>query len=74
MTKPPGCRLATAALLLLAACAALAIAPATSHAQACSAPVTNEVACENSKPGTHWTDWEVDRRRAIPPSRATPRR
>ncbi len=59
VTKPPGCRLATAVLLLLAACAALAAAPATSHAQACSTPVTNEVACENSKPGTNWTDWEV---------------
>ena len=60
VTKPPGCRLANAVLLLLAACAALAATPATSHAAACSAPVTNEVACENSKPGTNWTDWEVD--------------
>ncbi len=56
----PGRRLACAALLLALACAAFAAAPAASHAQACSPPVTNEVACENSRPGTHWTDWELD--------------
>ena len=50
---------------LVAAAAALALLPATGHAATdpCATPVTNPVACENSKPGTPTSDWEVDRRR-----------
>ena len=46
---------------LVAAAAALALLPATGHAATdpCATPVTNPVACENSKPGTPTSDWEV---------------
>jgi hypothetical protein len=41
--------------------AALAVVPAISHAAAdpCATPVTNPVACENSKPGTPPSQWDV---------------
>ena len=47
---------------LVAAAAALALLPATGHAATdpCATPVTNPVACENSKPGDAPADWEVD--------------
>jgi hypothetical protein len=48
-------------LALAAAAVALALLPASGHAAAdpCATPVTNPVACENSKPGTPTSDWEV---------------
>jgi N,N-dimethylformamidase beta subunit-like, C-terminal/Domain of unknown function (DUF4082)/Fibronectin type III domain/Bacterial Ig domain len=49
------------ALALVAAAAALALLPATGHAATdpCATPVTNPVACENSKPGNPPSDWDV---------------
>ena len=49
------------ALALAFAAVALALLPASGHAAAdpCATPVTNPVACENSKPGTPTSDWEV---------------
>ena len=47
-------------LVLVLAMAALAMVPASGRAaDPCAAPVTNPVACENSKPGTPMSDWEV---------------
>ena len=41
--------------------AVLAALPASGHAAGdpCAAPVTNPVACENSKPGNPPSDWDV---------------
>ena len=49
------------ALVLVFAAVALALLPASGHAAAdpCATPVTNPVACENTKPGTPTSDWEV---------------
>jgi hypothetical protein len=52
------CALAIAAM---AAIVALAMAPAESRAAACDPPVTNPVACENTKPGTPQEDWTIDK-------------
>ena len=48
-------------LVLVAAAAALALLPASGHAATdpCATPVTNPVACENSKPGNPPSDWDV---------------
>src|SRR3954454_21128561 len=46
--------LAFAATLLV-----LAVAPAASRADACTPPVTNAVACENSKAGTPPSNWQL---------------
>jgi hypothetical protein len=54
-------RLAGGVLLLALAFAALAAAPAESSAAACTPPVVNEVACENTKPGTPSSDWEINK-------------
>ncbi len=50
------------AALFAAACAllVLALAPAVSHAAPCDAPVTNPVACENTKAGAPANTWEAD--------------
>jgi hypothetical protein len=53
-------RLATCGLILLAALLAFAAAPAVSHADACTPPVTNPVACENTKAGADPSQWQVD--------------
>jgi hypothetical protein len=47
-------------LALALAIAALAAMPAVSHADACTPPVTNPVACENTKPGADPSTWRVD--------------
>jgi hypothetical protein len=55
-------RLAALGMILAALLLALAVRPPVSLAQdPCAAPVTNEVACENSKPGTPSVDWEVNK-------------
>ena len=43
------------------AAAALALLPGTSHAAACTPPVTNPVACENSLPGADPSTWQIDK-------------
>jgi hypothetical protein len=48
--------MATLAAILLA----FAIAPAASRADACTAPVTNPVACENTKAGADMDSWQID--------------
>jgi hypothetical protein len=53
-------RAATGGLILLAALLAFAAAPAVSHADACTPPVTNPVACENLQPGADPFDWQVN--------------
>jgi N,N-dimethylformamidase beta subunit-like protein/uncharacterized protein DUF4082/fibronectin type III domain protein len=53
-------RLAAGGLILLAALLAFAAAPAVSHADACTPPVTNPVACENLQPGADPFDWQVN--------------
>jgi Domain of unknown function (DUF4082)/Fibronectin type III domain len=47
-------------LALAAILAALAMAPEASRAAACTPPVTNPVACENTQPGAAPSTWEVD--------------
>ncbi|HEY7120917.1 MAG TPA: DUF4082 domain-containing protein [Solirubrobacterales bacterium] len=49
-----------AGLILIAALLWLAVAPEASHADACTPPITNPVACENTKPGADPSTWEVD--------------
>jgi hypothetical protein len=53
-------RLLAAALALASALLALALAPAQSHAAACTPPVVNQVACENTQPGADPSTWEID--------------
>ena len=57
-TRPIAWRLV---LVLVAAAVALALLPASGHAATdpCATPVTNPVACENSKPGNPQSDWDV---------------
>ena len=56
----PRALLLGACTLLAATLACLAIAPGSSWAAPCTPPVTNPVACENSKPGTPPSDWRID--------------
>jgi hypothetical protein len=49
-----------AALVVVLAVAALAATAAGASADACTPPVTNQVACENTKPGTDPSDWEIN--------------
>ncbi len=59
--RPASCRPFFIGLLaILAALASLAIAPAASRAAACTPPVVNKVACENTLPGADPSTWEVD--------------
>jgi hypothetical protein len=53
-------RMRTGALALVVTLIALALAPAASHAAACTPPVVNAVACENTQPGTPTDQWWVD--------------
>jgi hypothetical protein len=53
-------RFAAAAIAFAAALCVLAIAPATSRADACTPPVSSPVACENTKPGADRSTWWVD--------------
>ena len=48
-----------AILVTAAALIALAAAPAQSQAAPCDAPVTSVIACENSKPGTPRSTWDI---------------
>ncbi|HEV7750722.1 MAG TPA: DUF4082 domain-containing protein [Baekduia sp.] len=60
LTAPPISRLTT---VLLAAALLLAVAlaaPRAARADACTAPVTNQIACENSKTGASSSEWQVD--------------
>jgi hypothetical protein len=58
---PASRRVLLACLLAAAALVALAAAPQSSFAAACDPPVTNPVACENSKPGDDPDTWEIFR-------------
>ena len=53
-------RLLGVGLVLSGIVAGLGATPATSMAAACTPPVTNAVACENTLPGTPRSDWWVD--------------
>ena len=53
-------RVLTAGLILAAAMVALAIAPDDSRAAACTPPIDNPVACENSLQGTPPSNWQID--------------
>ena len=53
-------RLFAAALILVAALLALSLAPEAARAAACTPPVVNEVACENTLPGVPPSNWEID--------------
>jgi hypothetical protein len=50
----------TLTVTLAAILLAFAIAPAASRADACTAPVTNPVACENTKAGAPYESWQID--------------
>ena len=52
-------RIAALGLLFVAFVTAIAFAPATSNAAVCTPPVVNQVACENSKPGTDPNTWQI---------------
>jgi hypothetical protein len=56
----PSRRLRVCLLALALALIALAAAPAASHAAACTPPVTNPVACENTQTGADPSTWRVD--------------
>jgi len=58
--RHPRQRASIAGALLIAVLALLAIHPATSRADACTPPVANAIACENSKPGTPQAQWMVN--------------
>jgi hypothetical protein len=47
-------------VILAAALAGFAIAPPSSYADACTPPIANPVACENTLPGADPSTWEVD--------------
>ncbi len=47
-------------LALLGVLLGLAAAPSASHAAACTPPVTNQVACENTKQGADPSTWQVE--------------
>ena len=47
-------------LIVAAALIILAAAPENSRAAACTVPIANPVACENTKPGTPASDWQID--------------
>jgi hypothetical protein len=51
--------LSRCALLLLLALLVMASAPEASRADACTPPVANPVACENTKPGADPSSWEI---------------
>src|SRR5215207_2083312 len=53
-------RLLAGALALTGLLLAFATAPAASQAAACTPPVVNAVACENTLPGTPRSNWQVD--------------
>ena len=59
MTKP---RLLHAVLAICAVMVLSAAVPAASQAAACDAPILNEVACENTKPGADPSTWQIDQR------------
>src|SRR4051794_942620 len=50
----------TKLLAVLVTLGVLAVAPPAAHAAPCDPPVTNQVACENTKPGTPPADWQVN--------------
>src|SRR4051794_22563230 len=54
-------RLVAVGVVVAAALAVLGAAPAASNAAGpCTAPVVNQVACENSLPGTPESQWQTD--------------
>jgi hypothetical protein len=53
-------RLALGGLVLGAVMLGAATLPAVSRAAACDPPVTNPIACENTKPGADPSTWEID--------------
>ena len=54
-------RIALLGAVLFAALAAAAAAPSASHAAGeCNVPITNQVACENTKPGADPSTWQID--------------
>ena len=54
-------RLRSGGLAIGIALLVLAALPGLSHAAACDVPVTNPVACENTKPGDDPSTWQIDR-------------
>jgi hypothetical protein len=52
-------RLLVALLAATCALAALCSFPAAAAAAPCDTPVTNEIACENTKPGNPHTEWDL---------------
>ncbi|MDX6676261.1 MAG: hypothetical protein QOE31_313, partial [Solirubrobacteraceae bacterium] len=53
-------RLPLAGLFMITALLCIAAVPAVSQAAPCDAPVTNPVACENTKPGDAPSTWQID--------------
>jgi hypothetical protein len=53
-------RLRRALILIAAAVLVVLTVPAASHAAACTPPVENQVACENTKPGANPSTWQID--------------
>ena len=53
-------RLAAGLIILSAALFALAVVPAVSQAAPCTVPITNQVACENTKAGADPSTWQVE--------------
>jgi hypothetical protein len=55
----PARRLSVLCLTVAAALCAWAAVPAVSQAAPCTPPVTNEIACENTKPGADPETWQI---------------
>src|SRR4051812_9446393 len=58
--NPASPRTPAVLLALVAALVVLGVAPAASQAAPCTAPVVNQVACENTQAGAAQSTWEVD--------------
>jgi hypothetical protein len=58
--NPASPRTPAVLLALVAALVVLGVAPAASQAAPCTAPVVNQVACENTQAGSAQSTWEVD--------------
>jgi hypothetical protein len=58
--RASGIRLRTGGLLVAAALIVLAVVPTASQAAACTPPVVNAVACENTLPGAPPSSWQID--------------
>ena len=58
--KPASPRTPAVLLALIAALVVLGAAPAVSQAAPCTAPVVNQVACENTQAGSPQSSWEVE--------------